>query len=166
MAVNKEDRRDESAIQLYLERISSPKEADRKEETSERCLTATVLVVDDDYALQSLVSKGLQMQGFRTLTAGSGAEALDAAERHIGSIDALVTDIDLPNFDGIELALRLKAFRPHVKVLFMSGSIFTELGSAFPGSSFVQKPFSLGLLGRKLRETLDSNDKDQVRVMA
>lgn len=167
MAANNEGQMNERAIlQLYLEQISAARTADRKKEFHEKAgyVANTVLVVDDDYALRNLMSKWLQMQGFRTLAAGSGAEALHVAERHAGRIDALVTDIDLPNFDGIELALRLKAIRPHVKVLFMSGSIFSALDAPFPGSSFVQKPFSLGLLRRKLRETLDS--KDQERVVA
>jgi CheY-like chemotaxis protein len=87
--------------------------------------------------------------------AGNGEEALAALERHPGRVDALVTDLQMPGMGGRELADRMRAERPGMNVVFISG--FTEAaarlaGSLRPGESFLEKPFSAGALLRRVRE--------------
>ena len=117
----------------------------------------TILVVEENAVARQTLSGGLKQQGFRTLTAANGMEALHLAERHTGKIDGLVTGIDLAEFDGIELALLVKTARPQVKVLFLGGDIPGERDATeamVPGSLFVERPFGADQIARGLRELL------------
>lgn len=117
----------------------------------------TILVVEENAAAREMMSGGLKGEGFRTLTAANGMEALHLAERYSGKIDALVTGTDLAEFDGIELALLVKTARPQVRVLFLAGDIPGERDAAnamVPGSLFVERPFGAGQIARGLREVL------------
>lgn len=92
------------------------------------------------------------------LEARDGEEARRMADNYAGPIHLLVTDVVMPNLGGPELATRLLETRPGIKVLFMSGySEFISAGHVGlgPFTYFLQKPFSLELLGRKVREVLD-----------
>jgi two-component system cell cycle sensor histidine kinase/response regulator CckA len=133
---------------------------DRNEEPRENSpvVTETVLVVDDETLLRTLVSRGLRRQRYRVLSAANGLQALQLAERHPGRIDALVTDLMMPHVGGTELARRLTAIRPQLKVLYMSGCVPDEFDAAqlmTRGRAFLQKPFTMDQLWQKLRETLD-----------
>jgi DNA-binding NtrC family response regulator len=134
-------------IQAYLEQSSARRE--------------TVLVVEDNEAVREMVSCGLKRQGFCTLPAANGMEALHLAEHHTGKIDALITGIDLAEFDGIELALLVKTARPQVKVLFLAGDIPGEHDAAqamVPGSLFLERPFGVDRIAGRLRQALDQED--------
>src|SRR5437879_299240 len=86
-----------------------------------RVMAATVLLVDDEDPVRLLVRTMLELDGYAVLEASDGAEAQDVADRHGGGIDLLVTDIMMPGINGYELAQRLVARRPEMKVLFISG---------------------------------------------
>ena len=119
----------------------------------------TVLLVEDDEGLAKVVQATLQKHGYTVLTAVDGFGALLASHQQSGPIHLLLTDIVMPRMSGRELADQIKAVRPEVKVLFMSGYPDNEIAhpSALgEGVDFLEKPFSPKALCRKVRDVLDS----------
>jgi hypothetical protein len=118
----------------------------------------TVLLVDDEQDLREVAARFIAKAGYRVLTAGSGAEALEIAERHPDPIDCLVTDVVMPGMDGRELAHQFLVDRPDTKVIFISGYaealIDDEGRSLEPGRTILPKPFSSTDLTNVLRTTL------------
>jgi len=120
--------------------------------------TETVLLVEDEGQLRVLARDILRGAGYQVLDAPNAAEALRAAERHAGPIHLLLTDVVMPHGGGRELARRLGATRPRVRVLFMSGytdDAIVQQSGVDPGISFLPKPITPDALLRKVRETLD-----------
>jgi CheY-like chemotaxis protein len=101
-----------------------------------RSAVATILVVDDQDLVRDVVRIALDEAGHRVLTAASPSEALAVVGQH-HDIDMLVVDIVMPEMDAFELAAKLSAGLPGVKVLYMSG--YTD---AREEGHFIQKPFS------------------------
>ena len=117
----------------------------------------TILLVEDENVLRSLVRLVLEGQGYRVLEATSMSEGQDVAAGYDGSIDLLLTDVVMPGGSGPELAEKLVATRPSMKVLFMSGytdDVVLRSGVLAESSSFLQKPFTSAGLGIKIREVL------------
>jgi len=120
--------------------------------------TETVLLVEDDDALRALGIHSLQRHGYKVLDAANGSQAMDIAEKHAGPIHLLLTDVVMPGFSGPELANGLLSFRPEMKVLFMSGYTYELIvghGVLDKEVTLVEKPFSIDLLLRTVREVLD-----------
>jgi len=118
----------------------------------------TILLAEDETEVRELAREALRRGGYAVLEARDGEEARRLAESYAGPIHLLVTDVVMPNLGGPELASRLLEARPGIKVLYMSGySEFISAGHVGlgPFTYFLQKPFSLELLGRKVREVLD-----------
>ncbi len=82
---------------------------------------ATVLVVDDDEGIRQIVALILQQRGHETLLACNGLEALMVYSSYRRNFDLVLTDVDMPQMDGIELAARIRARDPYKKILLMSG---------------------------------------------
>jgi PAS domain S-box-containing protein len=121
--------------------------------------TETVLLVEDEEDVRELTSEILQRVGYTVLETGDPLEALTVAERRGGAIDLLVTDMVMPAMGGSELAERLRATCPGLRVLYMSGyakDMNVPGGADGPGSRFLQKPFTPQDLARKVRETLST----------
>jgi two-component system, cell cycle sensor histidine kinase and response regulator CckA len=121
--------------------------------------TETILVVEDEAQVRSLVRGVLDASGYTVLEARRGEDALRLGEQHAGPIHLLLTDVVIPGIHGRELARRLAARHPSLKVLFMSGytdQVVVEQGMIEARAPFLQKPFSPESLRRKLREVLDS----------
>jgi CheY-like chemotaxis protein len=132
---------------------AAPEEAAAQPATSVARGSETVLLVDDEPAVRNVVSGLLHTRGYRVLTAGSGREALALAERHSGALDLLLTDLSMPEMGGRELARRLLATRPSLRVLAMSGQ--RQEGAPADGQGEVlMKPFSAVELGRAVRAVL------------
>ncbi|MBX9582250.1 MAG: response regulator, partial [Gemmataceae bacterium] len=114
-----------------------------------------VLLVEDDDGVRSLARRLLEMHGLGVVAAGDPAEALDLAGG-AGRVDVLLTDLSLPAMDGRELAERVRATRPGLKVVYMSGTPFLgDLGRPAEGADgFVQKPFTPAQLAAALDEAL------------
>ena len=94
---------------------------------------------------------------YRTLEARSGGEALRIAEAHPGPIHLLLTDVIMPRMTGKQLADRLRAVRPSMKVVYMSGytaDVISRQGVLDSGIEFIKKPFSPEALAQKVRSVL------------
>jgi CheY-like chemotaxis protein len=118
-----------------------------------------VLVVEDEPAVLTLSRRALEAQGYVVLAASDAAAALRIVERHGGTIHMLLTDVVMPGLSGRELADRLAAQRPGIRVLYMSGypgDAVVQHGTLPSGSAFLQKPFSPDGLARKVRDVLDA----------
>jgi len=118
----------------------------------------TVLLAEDEELVRVLARKVLAQAGYRVLVAVGGAEALALAERHDGPIHLLLTDVVMPEMSGRELMRRLIERRPDVQVLYMSGyadEAIARHGVLDPGTAFMQKPFTPGVLARRVRDVLD-----------
>jgi len=121
--------------------------------------TETILLVEDEESVRSMVSKILTNKGYTVLEARQGNEAMDICERYEGSIHLMVTDVIMPQMSGRELAGRLSALRPEMRVLYMSGypdNTIVHHGVLEPGTAFLQKPFTINALELKVREVLDA----------
>jgi two-component system cell cycle sensor histidine kinase/response regulator CckA len=119
----------------------------------------TILLVEDEEAVRTIVSKILQNKGYTVLEAHHGIEALQICEHHEGLIHLMVTDVVMPMMSGRELAERLTMLRPEIRVLFMSGypdNAIVHHGVLGAGTAFLQKPFTLNALECKVRELLDA----------
>jgi PAS domain S-box-containing protein len=117
-----------------------------------------VLVVEDEDQVRRLVVTALERSGYRVLQAATPEAALEVVEQTAGAIDLLLTDVIMPGMDGAELQRRLLRLRPGIRTLFMSGytaSIMGDHGILEDGVYFIQKPFSVVDLTRKVRELLD-----------
>src|SRR5690606_4968290 len=118
----------------------------------------TLLLVDDDAAVRGLGVRVLERHGYRVLPASSAVEAMRIADTHEGSIDLVLTDIMMPDIDGLELARRLSARFPTMKVLFMSGYTADTVardGLLAPDVKVIEKPYNPTGLVRTVREVLD-----------
>jgi signal transduction histidine kinase/CheY-like chemotaxis protein len=122
-----------------------------------------VLLVEDEDQVRKLACKILQGRGYVVLEARDGREGLSVSEAHQGKIDLLLSDAVMPELGGRELADRILAMRPDIKVLFMSGHtqdlILKEGVKA--GTPFLLKPFAPTDLALKVREVLDSQARTQ-----
>jgi CheY-like chemotaxis protein len=120
----------------------------------------TVLIVEDEDTVREPVCEMLKMGGYTVLEARHAGEALLICERHRGSIDLMLTDVIMPQMSGRELAERLAPLRPEMKVLFMSGhteGAIAQHGGYETFNAFLQKPFTLDALARKIRGLLDAD---------
>ncbi|MBK6660133.1 MAG: response regulator [Proteobacteria bacterium] len=113
-----------------------------------------MLLVEDEAAVRKLTRELLEHQGYRVMEAADGVEALDLAARHAGVIDLLLTDVVMPRMKGPELAAKLTAARPGVRVLFMSGH--SERGGT-PLPDVMIKPFRPETLAKRVRDALDNH---------
>jgi PAS domain S-box-containing protein len=152
-----------TTIKIFLPRTDKPKEdlvPTKEEATSAVVKGETVLVVEDEPAVQALVSRALTRQGYRVLTASTADQALLAAEASEGAIDLLLSDVVLPGQDGAHVALRLRDMLPNLRVLFMSGytkDAIVHDGRLDEGVNFIEKPFTPDALCRAVREVLDAD---------
>jgi PAS domain S-box-containing protein len=112
----------------------------------------TILLVEDEQALREVTRRILAGAGYRVIVAENGPKALQAASVHFGSIDLLLSDVIMPQMAGPQLAQRLLAERPAVRVLLMSGfaqPILDSGGHLDAGIALIEKPFSgPGLLAK------------------
>ena len=104
----------------------------------------TVLVVDDEEGLRTLVCRTLRAEGYGTLEAAHGAEALEVMEKAAEAVDLVVTDVVMPGMDGRELGRRLTQRWPTLPILYISAYDVNDIfrrGSPRSSAPFLQKPF-------------------------
>jgi two-component system sensor histidine kinase EvgS len=105
----------------------------------------TVLVVEDETSILTLIEEMLSNFGYKVLAASSPSEALELANTHPGEIHLLITDVVMPGMNGREMAGRLQRKHPQLKCLYMSGytaDVIAHHGVLDKGIHFIQKPFS------------------------
>ena len=118
----------------------------------------TLLLAEDEAAVRQATREFLTLNGYIVLEAENGAEALALARAYDGNIDLMITDVVMPQMGGAKLAGELASDRPDMRVLFVSGyaeTTFQRHGEIDVTTRFLQKPFSLKTLARKIREVLD-----------
>jgi CheY-like chemotaxis protein len=148
-----------TTFKVYLPRVE--RSASAKEERDKNAGAVigseTILLVEDDEMVRNFTVKALKGCGYDVLIAADGDEAVRIAGGHEGPIDLMLTDVVMPGISGQELENRVKASRPEIKVLYMSGytdNAIVHHGILDPGKAFLPKPFTLDSLGRKVREAL------------
>jgi len=117
----------------------------------------TVLLVEDEESVRQLVRETLESKGYKVLEADHGEAALRIVSDYSGKIDMLITDVVMPGMSGRDLSAKLCASYPHTKVLYLSGyteDAIAHEGVLDSGTAFLQKPFTLQTLSRKVREVL------------
>jgi PAS domain S-box-containing protein len=118
----------------------------------------TVLVVEDEPAIRELTGRILSRRGYRVMVAADGAQALLLAAAHDGEIELLMTDVVMPQMQGKEVAERLRAARPALRVLYISGyarPVLASSGTLDAGVTLLEKPFSENALLKAVRQVLD-----------
>lgn len=119
----------------------------------------TILVVDDESSVRTLMADVLRMQGYQAATARNGKEALELCGGSAGPPDLLITDVIMPPyFNGVELARRLRYLRPGMKVLYVSAfAADPAVGEAFAdgNSDFLPKPLSPLVLAQRVEKILE-----------
>ena len=153
-----------TTVRLYLPRAAQAASADLQRSTAPLDLprgTATVLVVEDEPAVREIAVAILKDLGYRVLEAGDGEEGQRVFGTNAASIDLLLTDIVLPGkVRGRELAERITAMRPEVRVLFMSGYTENSIvhhGRLDEGVHLIGKPFKREQLARKIADVLGTS---------
>jgi CheY-like chemotaxis protein len=129
--------------------------------------TETILFVEDEEALRQVGYDFLRSKGYDVLVAENGIEALNICRRKHQSIRLLITDVIMPRMGGAELARQAVALNPKMQTIFVSGYGGHALpsGALASNQSFLQKPFSMALLARQVRATLDrANSSEHVAV--
>jgi two-component system, cell cycle sensor histidine kinase and response regulator CckA len=148
-----------TVFRIYLPRTDAPVEPASAAAPSALPRGAeTVLLVEDESEVRGLAREVLEGLGYTVLEAAVPGDAILIAERHVGLIELLLTDVVMPGMSGSALASRVTAERPETKVLFMSGytdDAIVRHGVLEPGTSFLEKPFSPQALAMKVREALD-----------
>ena len=120
----------------------------------------TILLVEDDEAVRNVAERILSSAGYVVLTASNGAEALATCERNSAEIHLVLSDVVMPEMSGRVFVDHLKAVRPGVKVLYMSGytdNAIVHHGILDPGTHFVEKPILRNELLRMVRRVLDAD---------
>ena len=115
----------------------------------------TILVAEDEAEIRALARDVLESRGYQVIEAAGAGEALLAAERHGGTIHLLLTDVIMPGKGGVELAEALRARRPGLRVVFMSGYSDRPVPAEALGVAFLHKPFDPDDLAHQVRATLD-----------
>ena len=152
-----------TTFKVYLPRVEEPAESVAVKAASTTPIRGheTILLVEDDVQVRDLAAAVLANSGYNVLVADSSREVVAKVEKYDGPIDLLLTDVVMPGIGGREIANQVKARRPGIKVLYMSGyttNAIVHHGVLDPGTFFLQKPFTPSSLTTKIREILDRRD--------
>ena len=150
-----------SAFSIYLPRHADKPEVVQKEDSTEPAQRGreTILLVEDEPSVMEMTTIMLERQGYIVLPASTPEESISLARKYSGEIHLLVTDVVMPEMNGLELASSLLSFYPNIRCLFMSGytsNVIAHHGVLNEGVFFIQKPFALKNLTTKVREVLNS----------
>jgi len=113
----------------------------------------SVLVVDDEHALLQFVSMVLQQSGYSVLTASNGVEGLMVYSSYHAKVDLVLTDVQMPGMNGVEMAKRLRSLNPEIRILLMSGYVPDDV-EVPQGLRLLNKPFRPHTLMEAVKEML------------
>jgi PAS domain S-box-containing protein len=143
---------------IYLPRVEEAVEPKMARTPAESLSgSETILVVEDEGAVRTLVRKALERYGYKVMTAGTPNEAIELARVSGDRIDLLISDVVLPQMSGRALADQILPLKPDTRLLFMSGytdDAIVHHGVLDEGTPFIQKPFTPQALARKVRQVL------------
>ena len=153
-----------STFTVYLPQSEPPAEAPARSEPANDNGRGTevVLFAEDEDNIREPAKEILEGRGYTVLAARDGAHAIEEAGRWDGPIHLLISDVVMPGMSGSELAAKLEAERPGLRVLYISGypeDAIARHGVLHSGRSFLQKPFPPGVLLQTVREILDQGDQ-------
>jgi two-component system cell cycle sensor histidine kinase/response regulator CckA len=150
-----------TTFKVYLPRLAAKGHA----ETAKPASTAppprgteTIVLIEDEASLRMMIGEILKSSGYVVLESASPADALPLARAHEGPIPLVVTDVVLPGMSGHQAVEALRSSRPDIRALFISGYTDDAIGRhgiIEAGTHFLQKPFTVDVLLRKVREVLD-----------
>jgi len=149
-----------TSFKIYLPRFHTFEKA-QEEPLQEKIVPTgneTILLVEDEPAILRMTRMMLERKGYSVLPAGAPADAISIANAYVGKIHLLMTDVVMPEMNGRDLAEKVTAIFPEIKLLFMSGyaaNVITHQGVLDDGVAFMQKPFSTNELAKKIRDVLD-----------
>jgi len=115
---------------------------------------SVILVAEDEVIVRNIVCLMLQREGYQVLSAADGKEALELARQYQGTIDLLLSDINMPYMDGPSLAEHIIQERPGIRVLLMSGKVSDEIREKNIRLPFLRKPFVSSVFRDKVRDVL------------
>src|SRR5262249_40303156 len=149
-----------TAFSIYLPRIEAPDslESEPANVQSSHLGTETILLVEDEGAVRRMLRQALSRAGYRVWEAANGAEAIELWGNSIDRIHLVVTDMVMPVMNGLKMVEELRANRPDLKVIFLSGhadEMISRQTDPDPAPDLLQKPFTPDVLVRKVREILD-----------
>ncbi len=113
-----------------------------------------VLIAEDEPIILLLLQRLLKTWGYRTLSAANGRQAIEVAQQHVGEIDLLLSDVTMPEMSGLEVAKKLTAQRPFLKVILMTGYSHAAI-AVRKGWKLVQKPFTSQAIKEHIEEALN-----------
>src|SRR5213594_2945400 len=145
----------ERSVSASDRRFSQHQGCDQLEHKVIPAMTASILVVDDEPAIQDILTWALSAEGYRVATAGSGEEALARVEAE--DFDVIVTDIVMPGLDGLEVLERSRVLSPRAAVIVMTAyaALDTAIAALRRGASdYLEKPFSHELLKERVHRLL------------
>ncbi len=150
-----------TAFKIYMPVVQEEAVSKKEKQVSSEQLkgSETVLLVEDEQYVRNLLGRVLKQYGYTVLEAQDGEEAMNLSAHYKDRIHLMVTDVVMPGMSGRELADRLKAFRPDMRVLFMSGytdDAIVHHGILDSEVYFIQKPMSPKALARKVQEVLNA----------
>ena len=148
-----------TSVKVYLPRIDQPVaiEAEKSKKNVGRG-TETILLVEDDEMVRTLVRETLVREGYKVMDFADPLEARRKSDTHKGPVHLLITDVVMPRLSGRELAGQIMSRRPAMKVLYMSGytdNAVINSGILQTEVAFLQKPFTPASLTEKVREVLE-----------
>ena len=150
-----------TTLRIWLPRVDGAPEPTREAAPTPVTATGseTLLLVEDEATVRQLARKVLTRNGYKVLEAGDGVEALQVFHQHADEIALVITDIIMPSMGGPELVRRLRALRPDLRVLLMSGytdDATLRRGFSRSDEAFLEKPFAPAALAQKVRKMLDA----------
>ncbi len=153
-----------SAFTIFWPVTHQREEAVTETETVPKTIygTESILLVEDDVTVSDFAASALKELGYRVVTAKNGVEAIKLLDKITFPIDLVVTDMIMPEMNGTELADKIKDRIPFNRILFVSGYPFSSLvkeGALEEGVQFLQKPYSVTSLVRKIRKILDEKPR-------
>jgi two-component system, cell cycle sensor histidine kinase and response regulator CckA len=159
-----------TSFKIYFPRCTGPGPEEEEEAKAQGRQTgreddtsgATILLVEDDVTVRVAVRRVLERRGYRVLEAPNAGEALAAAAKPDEVIDLVISDMVMPGMSGLELRQRLRALRPALGVLLMSGyseEAITRLGSPEPTGPLIEKPFTVQGILDKVQEMLTTEQR-------
>lgn len=153
-----------TTMELYFPRVESAAVARRPRAEQAKLIggTEVILVVDDEASIRGLCARALVKLGYTVMQCESPSEALRFVNRYTGPIDLVLSDIAMPEMNGLQLCLKLQAQRPELRSLLMSGYVDSEQHPDVDVSQVLAKPFSQAELARRVREVLDAEPRRDI----